>query len=111
VSLLAGPSALTYHVGVIESTHDGVVITVRVIPRASRSGVSGTRDGALLVRLHAPPVEGAANEELVAVMANALQVPKRAVSIASGERSRSKRVHVRGIDGITAEARLSNRRA
>jgi uncharacterized protein len=91
---------------VIESTRDGVAITVRVIPRASRSGVAGTRGGALLVRLTAPPVEGAANAELVAVIADALQVPKRAVSIASGERSRSKRVHVTGIDRITVESRL-----
>jgi uncharacterized protein len=94
---------------VIESTRDGVAITVRVIPRASRSGVAGTRGDALLVRLNAPPVEGAANAELVAVIADALHVPKRAVSIASGERSRSKRVHVSGLDRITAEARLLNR--
>jgi uncharacterized protein len=68
--------------------------------------VAGTRGGALLVRLTAPPVEGAANAELVAVIADALEVPKRAVSIASGERSRSKRVHVSGIDRITVESRL-----
>jgi uncharacterized protein len=91
---------------VIESTRDGVAITVRVIPRASRSGVAGTRGDALLVRLTAPPVDGAANAELVAVIAADLQVPKRAVSIASGERSRSKRVHVTGLDKPTVEARL-----
>jgi uncharacterized protein len=94
---------------VIESIRDGVAITVRVIPRAGRSGVAGTRNGALLVRLNAPPVEGAANAELVAVIADALQVPKRAVSIAAGERSRSKRLHVSGIDRATAEGRLLQR--
>ena len=55
----------------IESTPEGVVITVRVIPRAARSGVAGTRDGALLVRLNAPPVDGAANAELIEVVAAA----------------------------------------
>jgi uncharacterized protein (TIGR00251 family) len=91
---------------VIESTRDGVTITVRVIPRASRSGVAGTRGDALLVRLTAPPVDGAANAELVAVIADALQVPKRAVSLTAGERSRNKRVHVSGVDKANVEARL-----
>ena len=73
----------------IESTPEGIVIAVRVVPRAGRSGVAGTRDGALLVRLNAPPVEGAANAELIDVLADTLGVPKRAVTILSGERSRS----------------------
>jgi hypothetical protein len=91
---------------VIEATPDGVVITVRVIPRAARSGLAGTRGDAILVRLQAPPVEGAANEALVEVLAGALQVPKRAVSIVAGDRSRQKRVKVVGIDAATAAARL-----
>ena len=90
------------------SNTNAVVINVRVIPRAGRSGVAGTRDGAWLVRLHAPPVEGAANEELIDVMAKALAVPKRAVAIASGERSRQKSVRVSGIDSATAAARLAS---
>jgi hypothetical protein len=68
--------------------------------------VAGTRGDALLVRLHAPPVEGAANDELIQVIAAALSVPKRAVSIVSGERSRQKRVRVVGIDATTAASRL-----
>ena len=75
----------------------GVVLAVRGIPRAGRSGLAGTRDGALLVRLTAPPVEGAANTALVEVLAKALGVPKRAVSIVSGDRGRSKRVKVEGV--------------
>lgn len=82
----------------IESTPDGVIIAVRVIPRAARSGAAGTRGGALLVRLHAPPVDGAANAELIDVVADLLDVSKSAVSIASGERGRSKRVRVSGVD-------------
>jgi uncharacterized protein (TIGR00251 family) len=91
---------------VIEATSDGVLITVRVIPRAARSGLAGTRGDALLVRLQAPPVEGAANEALVEVLAGALQVPKRAVTIVAGGRSRQKRVKVVGMDAATAAARL-----
>ena len=90
----------------IEATPDGVVITVRVIPRAARSGLAGTRGDALLVRLQAPPVEGAANDALIEVLARALQVPKRAVSIVAGNRSRQKRVRVVGIDAATAATRL-----
>jgi uncharacterized protein len=91
---------------VIETTPDGVMIAVRVIPRAGTSGLAGTRGDALLVRLQAPPVEGAANAELIEVMAKALQVPKRAVSIVAGERSRQKRVRVVGIDAVTAASRV-----
>jgi hypothetical protein len=91
---------------VIETTADGVTIAVRVIPRAGKSGLAGTRGDALLVRLQAAPVEGAANDELVEVLARALQVPKRAVSIVAGTRSRQKRVRVAGIDASTAASRL-----
>ena len=90
----------------IEATLQGVVITVRVIPRAGRSGVAGTRDGALLVRLKAPPVEGAANDELVEVIADALGVARRAVTIVAGERSRTKRVRVAGVDADHVASRL-----
>ena len=91
----------------IQSVPDGIVLSVRVIPRAGNSGIAGTRGDALLVRLNAAPVEGAANAELIAVIAKALAVPKRAVSIVSGERSRQKRVRVSGIDVTNADTRLA----
>ena len=81
-------------------------LRVHVQPRASRNEVVGWREGALAVRLTAPPVEGAANAELIDVLATALGVPKRSVSIVGGERARQKRVHVAGIDRATAEGRL-----
>jgi uncharacterized protein (TIGR00251 family) len=93
---------------VIESTPDGVLISVRVIPRAGRAGLAGRRGNALLVRLESPPVEGAANEELIEVLARALQVPKRAVSMVAGGRSRQKRVRVAGIDAVTAGSRVGD---
>ena len=90
----------------IQSTAGGIIIDVRVIPRAAKSGVAGTRGDALLVRLNAPPVEGAANAELIDVVAAALDVPRRSVAIVAGERSRSKRVRVAGIDAETAANKL-----
>jgi hypothetical protein len=83
------------------------ILDIRVIPRAKRSGVAGTRGDAWLVRLQAPPVGGAANEELIALLARVLGVSKRAVSIVSGESSRQKRVQVIGIGAEAAQARLS----
>lgn len=84
----------------------GVEIQIKVIPRAGRTAVAGTRDGALLVRLAAAPVDGAANEALIEVLADALGVPRRNVSIVSGERSKQKRVRITGIgaDAVTALA-------
>jgi uncharacterized protein (TIGR00251 family) len=73
------------------------IIDIRVIPRAGKSGIAGTRGDALLVRLHAAPVDGAANAELIEVLADALGVPRRAVSIVAGERSRHKRVRIEGV--------------
>jgi uncharacterized protein (TIGR00251 family) len=91
----------------MQATPDGVILNVRVIPRAAKSGVAGTRGDALLVRLQAPPVDGAANAELIRVIAATFDVPTRAVSIVGGERARQKRVRVTGIDAATAAARLA----
>ncbi len=77
-------------------TTEPVILDVRVIPRASKAGIAGTRDGAVLVRLNAPPVDGAANAALIELLAGVLGVPKRAVTISSGERSRTKRVAIAG---------------
>ena len=90
----------------ISSTTDGIVIEVRVIPRAGRSEVAGTRDGALLVRLNAPPVDGAANADLIVLLADTLEVPRRNVTITAGATSRRKRVKVVGITADRAASRL-----
>lgn len=86
----------------------GQLIDVRVVPRAGKSGVAGMRDGALLVRLAAAPVDGAANAELIAVLADALHLPKRSIQIVSGDRSRAKRVRVdgMGLDAVLAALKL-----
>jgi uncharacterized protein (TIGR00251 family) len=80
-----------------EGTEAAVVFAVRVIPRAKKTTCSGFRDKALVVRVVAPPVEGAANEALIAFFAAALRVPRRAVRIVSGERGRQKQIAIAGV--------------
>lgn len=86
-----------------------MTIDVRVIPRAGKSGVAGKRGDALLVRLNAAPVDGAANAELIDVLSDVLDVPKRAVSIVAGARSRQKRVHIEGITDQVVASKLSGK--
>src|SRR6266511_5449156 len=83
------------------SDKDGMLIfKVRVVPRASRSEIVGEHDGALRVRIAAPPVDGAANEELVRLLARAFKVSRSAVEISAGQTSKLKQV---GVGGITPE--------
>ena len=85
----------------VRDTPGGVLLTVRVIPRARRSELAGTRGDALLVRLSAPPVDGAANAALLEFLSTLFDVPRARLTIASGSRSRDKVVR---LDGLTADA-------
>jgi uncharacterized protein (TIGR00251 family) len=77
------------------SEKDGrLTFQVYVVPRASRSEIVGEHNGALRVRIAAPPVDGAANRELIAVLAKALNVSRSAVEINAGYTSKLKRVTV-----------------
>lgn len=71
-------------------------MTVRVVPRASQSEIVGEYDGALKIRLAAPPVDGAANAELIKVLAKFFEVPRNAVEILSGETSKTKQIRIFG---------------
>ena len=68
--------------------------TIRVTPRASANTVAGERDGVLLVRVTAPPVEGKANDAMVALLAKLLGTPRGAIQVVSGAGARTKRVSV-----------------
>jgi uncharacterized protein (TIGR00251 family) len=81
----------------IREKDGGVSFAVRVQPRASRDEVAGEWQGALKVRLTAPPVDDKANEALRRLLAERLKVPLAAVKIAQGQHSRSKRVEIRGV--------------
>lgn len=73
---------------------------VRVVPRASRTEIVGEMEGAVKVRVSSPPVDGAANAEIVSVFAKRLGVSRSAVEIVSGQSSKTKRIR---INGATAE--------
>jgi hypothetical protein len=74
----------------------GVILRVRVIPRASGDAIAGVRDGALLVRVSAPPVEGRANEALVRLLSRRLEVPRSRIEVVAGLSARTKRVRIQG---------------
>ena len=75
-----------------------LIFDVRVVPRASKSEIVGEMDGALKIRIASPPVQGAANEELIKVLSKKFGVAKSAVEILSGQTSKQKQVRVGGIN-------------
>jgi uncharacterized protein (TIGR00251 family) len=82
------------------------LIHVRVIPRARRTEIAGRRGGAILVRLAAPPVDGAANEALIACLAERLGIPQRRITIARGATARDKTLAVDGLTSAEVARRL-----
>jgi uncharacterized protein (TIGR00251 family) len=78
----------------------GVRFAVHLVPRAAATGIEGTRDGALRIRVTAPPVDGAANEALRRLLAGELGVARSAVEIVAGATGRRKVV---AVDGIGAD--------
>lgn len=93
-----------------QETAQGVVLRVRVTPGARRETVEGLRElpegPALVVRVAAPPVDGAANEAVAAVLAKALGLRRGAVTLLSGETARVKRLLLAG-DRAAILARLA----
>jgi uncharacterized protein len=74
-----------------------LVFRVQVAPRSSRSEIVGEHNGSLRVRLAAPPVDGAANDELIRVLAKTFKVSRSSVTILSGHSSRLKQVSIEGV--------------
>lgn len=74
-----------------------VSLLVHVLPRAGKTEVVGWHGDAVKIRLKAPPVDGAANEELIKFLSKTIRVPRSAVRIASGVTSRRKRIEVDGV--------------
>ena len=87
----------------VDSRGNAVRFRVRLVPRASRDEITGVLDGVLRVRLHAPPVDGAANDALVAFLADRLAVPRRGVRIVTGATSRTKLIEVEGVSSAAVE--------
>ena len=91
----------------ITEVEGGVTFAVRVVPRASRNEIAGVHGDALKVRLTAPPVEGRANEALIAFLAKRLGVRNSQVEIVAGATSRRKKLRVIGLSGQAVEESLS----
>ena len=90
----------------LQAAPEGVTLLVAASPRASRTEIAGVAEGRLRIRVAAPPVGGAANEELVRFLARALGVPKSAVAVTSGTAGRRKTVLVRGVTVAAARGLL-----
>jgi uncharacterized protein (TIGR00251 family) len=86
-----------------------LTFAVRVVLRASRSEIAGEHDGALRVRIAAPPVKGPANGELVRMLARIFKTPQNAIEIVSGVNSKRKVVQVRGGEAAMLEKLILSR--
>jgi len=83
-----------------------VTFSVRVIPRSPKTEIVGEYDGALKIKLKSPPVDGAANNELIRFLSKLLEVPKANIEIVAGEATRSKRIRASGITSAQTNAIL-----
>jgi hypothetical protein len=94
---------------VIQCSEDsrGLTFGVRVVPRASRSEITGEQSGALRVRIAAAPIEGAANQELIKLLSKSFKLPKHAVQIISGSTSKNKLVRIQGADANKLQQLIS----
>jgi len=90
----------------LRQSKQAVLVSVHVTLRAPKDEVQGPQGGALRVRLHAAPVEGAANAALLALLARALGVPRSQMQIVKGWSSRNKVVAVRGLEISEVQRRL-----
>lgn len=94
----------------LKTTPRGLLLAVRVSPRASKAAITGEENGRLKVRLKAPPLDGRANRELLSVLAAALGLRKSRLQLVAGEKSRDKTVLLTGISEPDAAALLDRYR-
>jgi len=91
----------------IRETTKGLLLPVRVVPRASKNEIRGVHGDALKVRLQAPPVEGKANQALIRFLSETLDISRSQLSIAAGETGRNKAVLITGLSKPELLKRLS----
>ena len=89
-----------------EARPGGVLLTIRVVPRAARDEIQGFHGDALKVRLHAPPVDNKANEALVRFLAERLDLSRNQVRLIAGATGRTKQVVVVGLEEKEVRRRL-----
>ncbi|MBI3875773.1 MAG: YggU family protein [Verrucomicrobia bacterium] len=90
----------------IRETADGCVLSVKLQPRASREEIAGEAGGELKIKVTAPPVDAAANEALLRLLAERLDCPRGAVQLVRGHTSRHKTIVIRGVTTATIVAQL-----
>jgi uncharacterized protein (TIGR00251 family) len=93
--------------GFLQSVSEGVILRVRIQPRAANCEIAGVSGGYLKVRVTAPPVEGAANKACRDFLAKQFGIPKGRIAIVSGEKSRQKRILLKGIREDVVSSQLS----
>ena len=94
---------------IVQGAKDGAVLTIHVQPNASKTECVGIHGEALKIRVAAPPVDGAANEEVIRFLARRLSIPRTSVRIQSGANGRHKRVLVKGLSALQIHTRLNLR--
>jgi uncharacterized protein (TIGR00251 family) len=82
-------------------------LEIKAVPNAPRNAVIGWLGDALKVKVHAPALEGRANEELCEFLADELELPRRAVTVLRGDKSRQKVLRLEGLDLAEAKRRLN----
>ena len=83
-----------------QKSKKGVTLKIKVEPRSSRKGISGVVGDAIKIKVNAPPVGGAANEELIEVLSEEFGIKKTSIRILRGMSSRNKVVEIEGVTSI-----------
>ena len=104
---MAGGPPSRMHALIVQDTKAGAVLTVHIQPKASTTECVGFHGDAIKIRVAAPPVDGAANDELIRFLARQLSIPAASVQIQSGANGRHKRVLVKGATAQLVLARLN----
>lgn len=92
----------------LRESKNGLTFNILVTPHASRAEIAGVQDGAFKVKVNAPPVEGAANEACIILLASKLELKKSQIEIFSGTKSRKKTVLIKDIGKADLEAKINN---
>ena len=92
----------------LRESKNGLTFDIQVIPHASRAEISGVQEGALKIKVTAPPVEGAANEACIKLLAKELGLKKSRMEISSGAKSRKKTVMIKDISKAELETKINN---
>jgi hypothetical protein len=92
----------------LKESKKGITFDIQVIPHASRAEIAGVQEGAFKVKVTAPPVEGAANEACIKLLAKELGLKKSQMEISSGAKSRKKTVMIKDISKAELETKINN---